>query len=71
VDPVTPDALRAAEEAVHRLVRECRRGGSLYARDPRAVTRLGRTARWLLWAIASLRRALATPRADGSDSQEC
>jgi hypothetical protein len=71
VDPVTPDALRAAEEAVHSLLRECRRGGPLYARDLRAVTRLGRTARWLLSAIASLRRALATPRPEEGDGQDC
>jgi hypothetical protein len=58
VDPVTENALRAAEEAVQSLVAQCRRGGRLYNRNPRAVAQVSRTAKWHLAAIDALRKAL-------------
>jgi hypothetical protein len=58
VDPVTHDALNAAEEAVRWLVARCRRGGRLHRRDPRAVSRVRRTGKGHLGAIASLRQLL-------------
>ena len=59
MDPVTQNALSAAEEAVRWLVEQCRRGGRLYSRDPRAVAQVSRTGKWHLAAIDALRRALA------------
>lgn len=56
-----PDPLRAAEEAVRRLVEECRRGGRLYQRDPRVVAQVSRTGKWHLNAIAHLRAVLDAP----------
>jgi hypothetical protein len=64
MDPTTLEALRAAEEAVCRLVEVCRRGGQLYARDPRKVAHVSRTGKWHLNAIAALCRELTTPRGD-------
>ncbi len=64
MDPRTLEIARAAEEAVTRLVEECRKGGPLYAQDPKAVAQVSRTGKWLLHAITSLRRALNTPSAD-------
>jgi hypothetical protein len=40
VDPATPNALGAAEEAAARLVHECRKGGPLYRRAPRAAAQV-------------------------------
>jgi hypothetical protein len=53
--------LRAAEEAAARLVHECRKGGRLYRGAPRAAAQASRTAKWLLNAVADLRRALEAP----------
>jgi hypothetical protein len=52
--PSTPHIVRAAEQAVQRLVAECRKGGPLYARNPKAAAQVNRTSRWLLNAIARL-----------------
>ena len=65
MDESTRNLLRAAEEAVGRLVEACRKDGPLHARDPRAVAQVSRTGKWHLNAIAALRKALGTPRADG------
>jgi hypothetical protein len=65
VDPSTAETLRAAAEAVTRLVELCRKGGPLYARDARLVAQVSRTAKWHLNALAALRRALDTPGAAG------
>jgi len=40
VNARTLKVLRSAEEAVERLVEECRKGGPLYAEDPRAVAQV-------------------------------
>ena len=65
MDESTRNLLRAAEEAVNRLVEACRKAGSLYPRDPRAVAQVSRTGKWHLSAIAALRKALDTPCTDG------
>ena len=57
----TQKVLRSAEEAVGRLVEECRKGGPLYAEDPGAVAQVSRTAKWLLNALARLHREQGTP----------
>jgi len=54
----TLDALRAAEEAVTRLVEESRKPGPLYQRSPKAVAQVSRTGKWLLNAISALHRDL-------------
>jgi hypothetical protein len=64
LDPVTQNTLRAAEKAVNCLVKECRKPGPLYARNPQAVAHVSRTGKWLLKAIAVLRRSLRTPPAE-------
>ena len=61
MDPQTQETLRAAEEAVTRLVEQCRKDGPLYQRSPRAVAQVSRNSKWLLHAIASLRRELSAP----------
>ena len=58
--------LRSAERAVARLVEECRPRGPLHARSPGAVARVRRTGRWLLHALARLRRELDRLRSDGA-----
>jgi len=58
------NAVRAAEEAVTRLVGECRQSGRLYAGNPQAVAQVSRTAKWLLHALAALRKALNPPGTD-------
>jgi hypothetical protein len=68
MDPQTQETVRAAEEAVGRLVEACRKGGPLYARSPRAVAQASRTAKWLLNAIAAL-RALDVPGGDAAMAQ--
>jgi hypothetical protein len=61
VDPATQKALRAAEEAVTRLVEACRKAGPLYPRHPGAVAQVSRTSKWLLHALSRLRRELNAP----------
>ena len=56
----TRKLLRAAEQAVTRVVEACPKGGPLYALSPRAVAQVSRTGKWLLNAISALRSALAT-----------
>ena len=47
MSPGTQNALDRAGEAVRQLVEECRKGGPLYARGPRAVAQVSRTGKWL------------------------
>jgi hypothetical protein len=61
VDQSTQNTLRAAEEAVAALVEGCRKDGTLYPRDPKAVAQVSRTGKWHLNAIAALRKALDKP----------
>jgi hypothetical protein len=56
--------LRAAEEAVNRLVEACRWPGPLYARSPRAAAQVSRTSKWLMNALDALRRELTQPVAE-------
>jgi hypothetical protein len=58
------NAVRAAEEAVARLLQACRKGGPLYVEDPPVVAQVNRTSRWLLSALTRLKRALGTPAED-------
>jgi hypothetical protein len=69
VDPSTLNALRAAEEAVGRLVEHCRKAGTLYRRSPRAVAHISRTGKWHLNAIAALRKALDKDSVEGRQQQ--
>jgi len=61
MDPQLENTLRAAEEAVNRLVEACGKPGPVYARNPRAVAQVSRTGKWHLNAIAALRKVLTTP----------
>ena len=61
MDPATQKALRAAEEAVTRLVEACRKAGTLYPGHPGAVAQVSRTSKWLLHALSRLRRELSAP----------
>jgi len=58
----TQKIIAYAEEAVGRLVQECRQGGPLYSQHPKAVAQVSRTGKWLLNAIAALHRELDKPR---------
>jgi len=53
---MTLEALRAAEEAVRRLVEECAKQRPLYARHPRAVAQVSRTGKWFLNTLTALHR---------------
>ena len=64
----TQDTIRAAEDAVTRLVEECRKPGSLYKQNTQAVAQVSRTGKWLLNAIARLRRELNTPCDDAQQA---
>ena len=61
MDPHTEKTLHAAEEAAADLVKAMARSGRLYQRCPRAAAQVSRTAKWLLNAIAALRRELKKP----------
>ena len=61
MDSSTLNTMRAAEQAVTRLVEQCRKPGPLYRRCPRAVAQVSRTGKWLLNALAALRRELNRP----------
>ena len=69
MDPQTQETIRAAGEAVARLVEACRKGDPLYARSPKAVAQVSRTGKWLLNALATLRQVLKAPDA-GANEQE-
>lgn len=56
----TQSAVRAAEQAVTRLIGECRKGGPLYVQNPQAAAQVSRTSKWLLNALARLRREPGT-----------
>jgi hypothetical protein len=58
-----PDEPIRTTEAVGDLVNDCRKRGPLYRRHPRAVAQVNRTAKWLLNALATLRRQLEEPGA--------
>jgi hypothetical protein len=60
MNPETLEMLRAAEEAVRRLVEQCRKNGPLYRVAPKEVAHISRTGKWHLNAIAALRRAVAS-----------
>ena len=62
------NTLRAAEEAVSRLIEECRKSGRIYLRDPRVVAQVSRTGKWHLNAIANLRKVLDAPGDDDADN---
>ena len=53
--------VRAAEEAVRRLVEACRKHGPAYRQHPQPVARINRIAKWLLNALARLHRATPSP----------
>ena len=57
----TRAALATAQTAATRLVGECRKGGPLYGRRPRAVAQVSRTGKWLLNALQRLNRELDQP----------
>ena len=61
MDDQTQEKVRAAEEAVGRLIEECRKRGLLYNENPKAVAQVSRTGKWLLNAIAGLSRMLGAP----------
>jgi hypothetical protein len=65
MNQATRNILGYAEEAVGRLIQECRPNGPLYRKDPQAVAQLSRTGKWLLSALANLHRRLeqAQPQA--------
>ena len=60
----TLSTIQAAERAVTRLVKKCQKQGPLYVQCPKAVAQVSRTGKWLLSAIAALRRELNTARAE-------
>jgi hypothetical protein len=69
VNAQTRKLLRAAEQATTRLVEECRKGGPLYARSPRAVAQVSRTGKWFLNALASVQRELNGPAVDETQAK--
>jgi hypothetical protein len=68
MDKQTQEVLRAAEQAVRRLIDCCVRTTPATLRLPRAVARVSRTSRWLLHAVAALRKELATTCAGEASS---
>jgi hypothetical protein len=56
--PTTRNIIRRGEEAVRRLLEECRPTHLLYGRSPRKVAQISRTGKWLLNAIAALKGEL-------------
>jgi hypothetical protein len=58
VDPETLALCRSTQETVNQLVEACHKRHRLYARNPRAVAQVSRTAKWLLNAIDRLQREL-------------
>jgi hypothetical protein len=59
VNARTRKLLQAAEKAATQLVQECRKGCSLYTRNPRVVAQVSRTGKWFLNALATLNRELS------------
>jgi hypothetical protein len=72
VDKATLELLQAADWAVRRMVEACRKGCTLYARDPKAAAQVSRTGKWHLNAITALRQSLGEADAGtpGSDSDK-
>ena len=70
MDDQTQEKVRAAEEAVGRLIEECRKRGLLYNENPKAVAQVSRTGKWLLNALATLRRALDAPAPPAKKSRQ-
>lgn len=58
MNPETQEMLRAAEDAVSRLVERCCKTGPLYQSSPKTVAQVSRTAKWLPNALATLRRKM-------------
>jgi hypothetical protein len=56
----TQETIRTSEEAISKLVELCSKLGPLYVKNPRIVAQVSRTGKWLLNAIAALRRELKT-----------
>lgn len=54
----TLETIRAAKEAADDLIGLCRKNGPLYNQNPRVVAQTSRNAKWLLNALATLRREL-------------
>lgn len=63
MDESTLNMLRAAEEAVSRLVEACQKGSTLYQCHRKAVAQVSRTGKWHLNAITALRRVMNKPQA--------
>jgi hypothetical protein len=61
MDETTLEMLRAAEQAVSKLIEMCRRHTSTRLGVRRARFFLDRTSHWLLQALTHFRRALQTP----------
>lgn len=57
MNPETQEMLRAAEEAVSRLIEQCQRTGPLYQKCPRAVAQVSRTGKWLGNAACRIEQA--------------
>ena len=55
------NTIRSAEKSVARLVETCQKAGRLYVKSPKTVAQVSRTGKWLLNAIAELRKALNVP----------
>jgi hypothetical protein len=58
LDEETLETINAAREAVGRLVEQCHKSGALYKECPKTVAQVSRTGKWLINAIAALRRHL-------------
>ena len=56
--PRTLKKLDLTARAVHRLVEACGKQGRLYRHNPKLVAQVSRTGKWLLNAIAALKKAL-------------
>jgi len=70
MNPQTEKTLRAAEDAVARLVEACGKDTPLYKQRPRAVAQVSRTGKWLLNAIAALRRELEEAKKASTDKSQ-
>jgi hypothetical protein len=56
--------LRATEKAIARLIEKCRKGSPVHRENSRAAAQVTRTSKWLLNAIAALRRELDAAPSD-------
>lgn len=58
----TQETLRAAEEAVTRLVEQCGKAAPMYEQEPRKAAQVSRTGKRPLNAVAALREGLTAPQ---------